>query len=184
MNIEKIILLLINLAGDNLSGKTLLQKQMYFLSVLLEEDFGYNAHYYGPYSQSVDDNLVKLKVLGFVKEEAIYLGSDNVGFDKKIFQYSLLDNGKKILKNYKSENLIEFNKISSFVEKLKSAGNFDDYVSLSIAAKTYYIIEHSGETPVENITEIAKQYGWNNISDDSIRKAIKFLKNLKLIEVH
>ena len=40
-----------------ISGRTLLQKKLYFLSVLNQEAFGYRPHYYGPYSQLVADNV-------------------------------------------------------------------------------------------------------------------------------
>jgi len=36
--------------GD-MRGKTLLQKRVYFLSVMLGIEMGYEAHYYGPYSE-------------------------------------------------------------------------------------------------------------------------------------
>ena len=34
-------------------GKTLLQKRLYFVSVILGVDLGYEPHYYGPYSEEV-----------------------------------------------------------------------------------------------------------------------------------
>ena len=35
-------------AEERISGRTLLQKKLYFLSVLNQEAFGYRPHYYGP----------------------------------------------------------------------------------------------------------------------------------------
>jgi len=34
-------------------GKTLLRKRIYFIKVILAIDLGYEAHYYGPYSEQV-----------------------------------------------------------------------------------------------------------------------------------
>jgi uncharacterized protein YwgA len=43
-------------------GRTLLQKKLYFVSALSREDFGYEPHYYGPYSTVVEllSNLVEI----------------------------------------------------------------------------------------------------------------------------
>jgi uncharacterized protein YwgA len=49
--------------GD-MRGKTLLQKRVYFLSVVLGMDLGYEAHYYGPYSEQVASLNSELKALG------------------------------------------------------------------------------------------------------------------------
>ena len=51
MHIQDLILLVIgNEKNKNLQGRTILQKKLYFLSVLKEIDLGFGPHYYGPYS--------------------------------------------------------------------------------------------------------------------------------------
>lgn len=54
MHIIDIILLVIKgEKDDELRGRTLLQKKLYFLSVMMEHDLGFTDHYYGPYSSYV-----------------------------------------------------------------------------------------------------------------------------------
>ena len=55
--------------GD-MRGKTLLQKRVYFLSVMLGVEMGYDAHYYGPYSGNVATLNSELKSLGYVSESS------------------------------------------------------------------------------------------------------------------
>jgi uncharacterized protein YwgA len=182
MNLEQIILLLIDYSGGEFRGKTLLQKQIYFLSLFLKKDFGYKAHYYGPYSQNVDDNLIKLKSIGFLAENTLFYGiSDNSGFEVKGFNYSLTENGKKVLSKYKLDNADEVKKIERILNKLKKSENFQDYFALSIAAKAFYIVREKGRISRQEIKNIATEYGWNNIRQESIDNAVNFLHDIKLV---
>ena len=71
-----------------ISGRTLLQKKLYFLSVLARENFGYRPHYYGPYSQFVADNVGALCEAGFLKEEVETLPESIGGFGE-VKRYSV-----------------------------------------------------------------------------------------------
>jgi uncharacterized protein YwgA len=51
-----------------MKGKTLLQKRIYFISVMLGIDLGYEAHYYGPYSEQVATLNMEMKSLGYISE--------------------------------------------------------------------------------------------------------------------
>jgi uncharacterized protein YwgA len=51
MKIRDMLLIILGSTGGAIESKTKIQKLCYFLSVFLEEDFGFKAHYYGPYSQ-------------------------------------------------------------------------------------------------------------------------------------
>ena len=58
MRITDVLLLVVEREGkDGLHGRTLLQKKLYFLSVLQKANFGFSAHYYGPYSAFVAEHL-------------------------------------------------------------------------------------------------------------------------------
>ena len=83
MGVMDAILATINSAGERrISGRTLLQKKLYFLSVLNQEAFGYRPHYYGPYSQLVADNVGALCQAGFLKEEVETFPESIGGFGK------------------------------------------------------------------------------------------------------
>lgn len=65
-----VILLVIDEAGkEGLRGRTLLQKKLYFLSVLMDVNLDFTAHRYGPYSSAVAGQLASLVGHGFVREE-------------------------------------------------------------------------------------------------------------------
>jgi uncharacterized protein YwgA len=78
-----IILLAIDAFGGQVGGKTLLQKRLYFLEILLNEDLGLNfdAHYYGPYSAIVNSDVTTLKLQGQLREDSSTYGySASSGF--------------------------------------------------------------------------------------------------------
>ena len=54
MKAENLILLILAQENGRLSGKTLLQKQAYFVSELLGFNLGFKPHYYGPYSEEIE----------------------------------------------------------------------------------------------------------------------------------
>jgi uncharacterized protein YwgA len=180
MLIEDIILTLIHLSDNSLKGKTLLQKQVYFISVFLEKDFGYRPHYYGPYSPIVDTSLMKLKSLGFINENVSYWGYDYDGFDKKSYEFSLTDNGNKLFKLFKKTERTTYNKIERIYNNMMKTEGTKNYVTLSVAAKLFYILKSSGSKLSKNemIAE-AKSYGWN-ISNKSVVDGVNILKALEL----
>lgn len=180
MQLEDMILSLIQLSGNSLKGKTLLQKQIYFMSVFLKEDFGYRPHYYGPYSPIVDSSLMKLKSLGFVYENVSYWGYDYDGFDKKTYEFSLTNNGKKVLDLFIESEEDTYEKIQEIYNRTLKSDGTRNYVTLSVAAKLFYIIESNGtQLSEDQMIEEAKSYGWN-ISNDSVEKGVQILKELKL----
>src|SRR6266498_1650474 len=82
--------------GGSVRGKTMLQKRMYFLSVMLGVNLGYGAHYYGPYSGEVASANVDLKALGFLEERSSLWGVDHRGFEMARYDYELTKAGKRI----------------------------------------------------------------------------------------
>ena len=72
MHIQDKILLVVGSeegSGKSFRGRTILQKKLYFLSVLnRQHDLGFRPHYYGPYSRLVAENLDILVYARFLKE--------------------------------------------------------------------------------------------------------------------
>ena len=56
--------------SGGIKGRTLLQKRMYFLAVLADEDFLFYPYYYGPYSSDVADQLGALREAALVSEQS------------------------------------------------------------------------------------------------------------------
>ena len=168
--------------GGTMRGKTLIQKKAYFLNILLDLGLPYNPHYYEPYSPELEDSIGKCKALGLVEQKTVGFGVDEeTGFEKKRFDYTLTADGRKVLQDLEKRMPDECRKIKGCLENLSQVGD-DDYVSLSIAAKTYHILKESNNTAIQpnDLVAEAKQFGWD-ISKDSINKAVGFLSKMEMI---
>ena len=180
---ENFTLLLLEAYGGNISGKTLFQKRAYFFSVLMKKDMDFKPHYFGPYSPEVDGGLSYNKALGFIEEQTHGYGRfDTVGFEVRRYDYCLTSDGKEIVEDIKQSNQAEWKRIQSCIKRMKTAGDNGDYVMLSIAAKTFYILKKLN-MPMTNdeISDKAKSLGWD-IKPPMINKAVSFLENLSLVK--
>ncbi|MBI4334205.1 MAG: hypothetical protein HY673_23320 [Chloroflexi bacterium] len=178
---SNIVLLSIEAFGGSITGKTLLQKRLYFVSKLIARDMGYRAHYYGPYSDTVAAALVQLKNLGFIEEEVVGLGSTNLtGFEVRRFDYRLSDAGRKAVAWLKANYSDEAASITGASRRLLDAGDLD-YVMMSVAAKAHWIFERGADpaTPAQ-IAEEASTFSWT-ISETEVCDAVGFLKHLNLV---
>lgn len=176
MKIRDALIIILGSMGGTIESKTKIQKLCYFLSIFLSEDFGFRAHYYGPYSQQVENALDELRGMGFVSAERVSFGAVSGGFEVVRFDYSLTSDGKAIFQELKG--MLEAKKM---MEQLKKMKDFD-YVKLSIAAKSYYILKQEGKPMnADKIREKSKNFNWN-ITDKDINSAIDFLKGLHLVK--
>lgn len=182
MTPDKIILLIIEKTGGTISGKTLLQKKAYFLSKALQLDLGYRAHYYGPYSPEIEAGIGKLKSLGFIDEKTRGFGMTNQnGFEVRRYDYEITDDGKIIVQKLCEEDPNGCKEVEETLRRLSAAGDTNDYITLSIAAKTYYVLEEQ-KKPMENkeIRNFAKKLGWE-ILPNSIEDAVSFLEKMDFV---
>jgi uncharacterized protein YwgA len=151
------LLCVISAKGGNVKGRTLLQKTCYFVSVLLdrEREGDFKAHFYGPYSPSLDGTLNELVSIGLLQQRKIGFGAaDRSGFEIRRNDFELTDAGDP------------------------------GYVELSISAKVYFIVSSRDEKLTRQaITRHAQSLGWD-ISPESIEKAITFLERLDLVRAN
>jgi uncharacterized protein YwgA len=176
-------LALLSLKGE-VRGSTKLQKTMYFLGVLTGtlDELGYRPHYYGPYSDTVAAAINRLKALGFVQESSLHTGAVNEdGFEITRKDFSLTDQGRTIAQQKADQNPSVWKKIEQAVNRFKTAGEID-YMKMSVAAKTYFILSNKGKpaTAME-LAESAKSLGWNP-KPVEISESIGFLKGLGLLK--
>jgi len=178
----EMVLLLLDASGGSIHGKTLLQKRGYFVATQLGWDLGYRAHYYGPYSPSLEEGLMKANSLQFLNEETRDLGVDNIGFEVRRYDYRLNEDGKIIVEELKEEYPEQSSKIENAVRRMEEAGDTGDYVSLSIAAKTHHVLINSSKPLTsDEIRAKASEFGWN-INETQIEDAVSFLKKMDLVE--
>ena len=68
------------------------------------------------------------------------------------------------------------------LDRLNRQESANDFNTLSIAAKVYYIVNRQGRATTEQIQEVAKEYDWD-IDDSQIENVRSFLEDLSLISV-
>lgn len=182
MKTRSVILLTLDAFDGKIGGKTLLQKRLYFMSQFLGEDWGYHAHFYGPYSDVVASELVTLKVQGLVDEAANSFGvQSSSGFERVRYDYALSDAGKEAVQWLKAEYPDETVRIQDAARRVVAPGTLD-YMDLSIAAKAYFILKTAEGQPVTtaDIAAKAKQFAWD-VTPPQIGEACRFLEALHLV---
>lgn len=162
-----------------ISGRTTLQKRVYFLEVMLEENHGFMPHYYGPYSAQVADANSELKALGFLKEDVHVYGWNHQGFEMARYDYSLTGDGKKLLERKKKMYPEKWEKMQECAAAIKNAGNLN-YMELAMAAKAFMILKREGGTADRStIKTVAGQLGWS-IKEEELDRSIDFLEKINL----
>jgi len=181
MKIRHLILMVLDACGGKINSKTKLHKEIYFLALLLNRDLGFKAHYYGPYSVEVENALDELIGAGFVDIKRDIWGIDTrYGFEAKRYNFSLTESGRKFVRVLAEESPDEYKEVKTLVERLKEMGD-PDYLSLSIAAKAYFILDKEGKPLTkEQIKEKAKEFRWK-VNEMDVDIAINILKNLNLV---
>ena len=160
-------------------GRTLLQKKLYFLSVLSGEPLGFRAHYYGPYSAQVSTSLGALIEAGFVDESRVDLdyGAQTAPEEMSRFDYRLSCSGKDVLRS-RPEICDPYRE---HLKRINSSWVASDIRTISIAAKVHFIVSYQGESTVEEIREQAQTLGWN-LSDSEVGGVVDYLEQLELVK--
>lgn len=144
-------------------GRTSLQKAAYFLETRRSVGFGHSAHYYGPFSPTVEAEVGALVTAGLLEESEHSLGfRGKGGFEARRFSYSVTEDGNRRLQSIRSAYPDEADQIQKFADDLLSQSPELDQRLLSAAAKVHYIEEREGQglSPSE-VTEIARQFSWD-----------------------
>jgi uncharacterized protein YwgA len=179
------VLLAYDALGGKINGSTNLQKKVYFLSIMLDrEDFGYDAHYYGPYSPLVASVNRELKSLGFIQESVASSGAyDQRGFEVARHDFELTDDGRSIVCSIKKRHSSESLALQNAAKKLEALGDID-YVQLSIAAKAYFLLCQTGKpTTNSELAKMARKFNWK-VSETDIQRAVESLYKLGLAAVN
>jgi uncharacterized protein len=179
MEIYEAILHLLEESGGRIASKTKIHKEMFFLSKILGDDFGFRPHYYGPYSPKVEESLDALSGANFIQVlENSYGVAGERGFEVMRYDYSLTESGKRLLRQI--GNATRQSEIHDFVISLQNIGD-PDYMDLSIAAKVLYIIEQNDKArSIVEIENTARDFGWS-LKDEDISKAAETLRALGFV---
>lgn len=180
MNSTIFLISLIDAWGGTIQGRTLLQKRAYFVALLtdIRVDLGFDAHFYGPYSPTVDNTVTQLKNLRFIEEQATAYGVNETGFEIKRYDYKLTPDGITVARKLRESP--EYSKIKSAVERMTQAGSLN-YMELSIAAKAFFILKKRVKAmSKEEITREARNFDWN-LKPAALDKAVSFLESLDIL---
>ncbi len=180
MTISNALQFMYGALGGAIQGKTNLQKKMYFLGIVLGEDFGFEPHYYGPYSARVAAANRELKALGFLSESKASVGNVGAsGFEIARHDFQLTTDGMAVLEEKKKRMKTDWERVREAVKRIERAGELN-YMELSIAAKSYFLLNHQGKPAgADEIAALAKKFGWT-ITEQEVAKAVQFLSDLEL----
>jgi uncharacterized protein len=170
--------------GDEIRGRTKLQKTIYFLGVLAKTlpELGYRPHFYGPYSDAVASSVNRLKSLGFVTENSVGAGVvGSSGFEIARHDFRLTEEGKRIAQEKAKRNPDVWKRIKDAAAHFLQAGDVD-YMKMSVAAKTFFILSDSGKPATSTeLSDSATRLGWNPTARE-IEESIEFLQRLGLVK--
>ena len=149
---------------------------MYFLSVLVSEDFGFNPHYYGPFSSQVADELGALCDAGMIVESPVYLGATSLFGEMRRYDSQLTDSGREVVQN-RLESIVAY---VQALERIKGHSIASDATLISVAAKVHFIVHGNGRVTASQIVSKANNLGWE-INETEIASVVKYLKHLGLV---
>jgi len=183
MDARDFVALTLLASGGHVQGKTKLQKLVYFVGVLTEslEELGYRPHFYGPYSDDVAYAITQLKAIGALDQAVSDWGYDRSGFEVRRYDFTLNDSGRRYATGVGRQRPELWDRIQAAVRAYNELGD-RDYMALSIAAKTYFLVGHR-QTPATDaeLAQLASQFGWT-VSSDQIRDAVEYLMSLGVVQ--
>lgn len=178
MNIPHSILLIADAEGEQgVKGRTLLQKRIYFLAELLNEETGFRAHYYGPFSSDVATDLDRMVMFGFLSEESrMMTAGANPQEGPRFYTYRLTEQGKEVVDSIKNDPANqESMRVIKMLELLGKEDAWNDPNTLIVAAKLLFVQTDTPEAlNDEKLVEKAKEYGWK-IKKSDMKGAKEFL---------
>ncbi|MDE0425282.1 hypothetical protein F4Y59_00565 [Candidatus Poribacteria bacterium] len=180
MHITEVLLLVVkNNDEGKLRGRTLFQKKVYFLSVLMNVDLGFSPYYYGPYSSYVASQLDSLVNCGLLEEVTeSFSNEENIFGEIRRHTYFIPDNFESAWQDIQKRP--RFSEWQDALSRINNQKISEDFNKLSIAAKVHYIVDWKKEGTIEEIKQIAKEYRWK-VNDEDIESVLFFLEELGLI---
>jgi uncharacterized protein YwgA len=183
LTIRDAALLALDAAEGKIEGRTAMQKIMYFAAVELGEDFGHQAHYFGPYSRAVENALTTSALGEEVTETIERFPTYASGPDIRKYTYQLTPTGKQEVEAARAEHEDEAEKISRTVEAVRTVVPDLNQNTLSMAAKVDFIVyQENDRIPLAEIPDLAKQLGWE-ISEAQVRQSVELLQRLGRLTV-
>jgi hypothetical protein len=105
---------------------------------------------------------------------------DPHGFEVRRVDFRFTEEGRTIAEQKAAKYPELFGQLREAAEHLRQAGDLD-YVKLSIAAKTLFMLrERKALASEPELGRLARHFGWS-VSPDQIREAVDYLRRLRLV---
>ncbi len=168
------ICLTLSANNGEITGRTVLQKLIYFETIKISEiklSEPYFAYFYGPFNKSVANSLGRMVFYGILSEDRVKSG----------YTYKIAPKGEEIVKKTTLEFAIIFKSVKSLVKTCKQHCNLDPD-SMSFAAKLHYMQKSQEITKYSEseLVALGDTFGWE-ISKNNMKKGFDLLRQLNLV---
>ena len=183
-SIRHLVLYTVEQVSARPNGRTYIQKLCFFVSKILDRQLGFRAHYYGPYSDQISAELAFLTGAGLVTEARRGSGMPGTeGWEIARFDYSLTEAGNVAVGQLAQRQPADAQVVREAIKRVLDAGD-QNYIQLSFAAKTSWILEHEGgPMTFEGISKAADRFQWN-VAGTDVQNAATFLEKMGLIKLN
>jgi hypothetical protein len=161
-------------ADDDIPSRTMLQKLVYLSADLADEPLPFSAHFYGPYSSDLQEDVEALVASGLVTETISRLEPwEPTAFDVVRYSYRLTDSGRAAA----AEVPGTIRAVAGRVVEAARAAHAWNQASLSLAAKLRHLRRIDPSVGDDQVPALAEQFGWR-MSEESARRGASLLKAL------
>ncbi len=182
---HEIILLLVDLNGKPFRGKTNLHKSIYLVKEMAPDlglPFDFKAHFYGPFSQQVSEDIDILENCGLIETSQIDMGRKD-SFEFKQYIFKPTSAGSAAVKTLKGEYPEFCDRFDQLLQKIRDTGFHQNTKILATAAKVRLILTAESQPMSSgNITAKARELGWN-INPSEINSALEVLQKTDLVKI-
>jgi hypothetical protein len=175
MNEREYVLAVLEAAGD-VPGRTMLQKLVYLLSRIEDQDLGYSPHFYGPYSAAIQRTTNDLRDLALLNERVTVLPSwAPEQFDVHQYRYGLTELGRQAASQVDQRLRDE----AAHVVAATKAAHVWGQAPLAAAAKLDHLRRIEPGLDMGDVPGLAAQFGWRLSAGDA-KHAAGLLQDLGL----
>lgn len=158
-------------------GRTSLQKVTYLSSLATGQHLDFRPHFYGPFSQTVEQEVEALVLSELVEEKSKVISPLPRRAGAK-YEYSLTSLGEDRIQGIQKEFEEEVSQLASFIGTVDDVAGSLEQGILAPASKVIFIEKQEGrKLSEEEIVGIAKNLGWT-IESDQLQRVEKVVKTV------
>lgn len=181
MTERDLILLIADACGGSIPGRTIAQKLVYFCGVKLGVETGHDAHYFGPFSDTVESALKLNVIAGDLSETSEIIPDWYGGPDAQKYTYSLTADGAKRAAELKESETVDSAIIAETIARVHEVLPDFRQKTLSAAAKVHLIVTRADDSvSFAQVSELAESLGWK-LGVNDIEKTRSVLERLDLV---